>query len=213
MASKKYYVVLRGRQTGIFTSWSECEEQIEGFSGAVYKSFKNRFEAETALGLVEQTPIFPIEDKVLKWRKYKESLMPASELITESICVKASCIGNSRDVKYRGIHTGIGKEIFYKSPMTEGTNNLGEFLAIVHGLAYLQKQESPIPIYSDSETGIIWVKNKKIKITLELNGNNEAIFNLVERALKWLENNEYNNSILKWNTEVWGEIPSSFNRK
>lgn len=45
--------------------------------------------------------------------------------------------------------------------MNNGTNNLGEFLAIVHGLAYLKKQNKNIPIYSDSRTAISWVKNKK----------------------------------------------------
>jgi ribonuclease HI len=59
MVSKKYYAVLKGRKTGIFTSWEECEEQVNGFSGAVYKSFKTRGEAEAALGLQEQSLLFP----------------------------------------------------------------------------------------------------------------------------------------------------------
>ncbi len=36
---KKYYAVKKGRKTGIYTSWTECKEQVDGFSGAIFKSF------------------------------------------------------------------------------------------------------------------------------------------------------------------------------
>jgi ribonuclease HI len=212
MASKKYYAVLKGRKTGIFTSWADCEEQIIGFSGALYKSFKTRGEAEAALGLVDQTILFPVEQKEVKWRETK-NIVPASELIIDSVCVDASCIGNPGDVEYRGIYTATREVIFHKKPMLNATNNLGEFLAIIHALAYLKNRESNIPIYSDSETAIIWIRNRRIKTKLERKSNNEEIFNLVERGLKWLENNEYSNPILKWDTVSWGEIPADFGRK
>ncbi len=210
MASKKYYAVLKGRETGIFTSWAECEKQIQGFSGALYKSFKTRGEAEAALGLIEQLSILPINQNEVKWQ---EPIIPASELIIASVCVDASCIGNPGDVEYRGIYTATREVIFHKRPMPNGTNNLGEFLAIVHALAYLKNQGSDIPIYSDSETAIIWVRNKRVRTKLEQTTNNEEIFKLVERALNWLENNEYANPIIKWNTRAWGEIPADFGRK
>jgi ribonuclease HI len=97
--------------------------------------------------------------------------------------------------------------------MAYGTNNLGEFLAIVHGLAYLKNQNKDIPIYSDSQTAILWVKNKKIKTKLNRSEDNIEIFALVDRALNWLENNEYSNPVLKWDTRYWGEIPADFGRK
>ncbi|WP_049769545.1 RNase H family protein [Rippkaea orientalis] len=80
--------------------------------------------------------------------------------------VDASCIGNPGDVEYRGVSTETREEIFHKRPMAYGTKNLGEFLAIVHGLAYLKNQNKDIPLYSDSQTAILWVKNKKIKTKL-----------------------------------------------
>lgn len=213
MASKKYYAVLKGRKTGVFANWSDCEEQIYRFSGALYKSFKTRGEAEAALGLTDQALLFPVEQKEVKWREAKKNVVPASELIMNSVCVDASCIGNPGDVEYRGMYTATREVIFHKQPMSNGTNNLGEFLAVVHALAYLKNRGSDLPLYSDSETAIIWVRNKRVRTKLERSSNNEDIFNLVERGLKWLENNEYANSILKWDTVNWGEIPADFGRK
>jgi ribonuclease HI len=213
MASKKYYVVLKGRKTGIFTTWEECEEQINGFSGAIYKSFKTRAEAEAALEFPEQNFIITNEQEGRKLKQTKTKISPGTALIMDSICVDASCLGNPGNVEYRGVYTATHKVIFHKSPMANGTNNLGEFLAIVHGLAYLKKQDSNIPIYSDSETAILWVKNKKVRTKLNRSMENEEIFNLVDRALKWLEDNEYTNPVFKWDTVNWGEIPADFGRK
>ena len=47
----KVYAVKQGRQTGIFDTWAQCQEQIKGFSGAVYKSFTSREDAEKYLGI------------------------------------------------------------------------------------------------------------------------------------------------------------------
>ena len=210
MSSKKYYAVLKGRKTGIFENWAECEEQIKGFSGAQYKSFKSRSQAEEALGLISQSILFPIEQKEVKWR---ETVVPASEIIMDSVCVDASCLGNPGDVEYRGVHLLTREVIFHKRPMSNGTNNLGEFLAIIHALAYLKKKESDIPIFSDSEIAIIWVRKKTMRTKLEKSDDNKEIFDLAERGLKWLENNEYSNPILKWDTVNWGEIPADFGRK
>jgi ribonuclease HI len=211
MTSKKYYAVFKGRKTGLFTSWADCDEQISGFSGALYKSFKTRGEAEAALGLTYWPTLFPIEQKEVE--KKTQNVVPASELILDSVCVDASCIRNPGDVEYRGIYTATREVIFHKQPMLNGTNNIGEFLAVVHALAHLKNQKSDIPVYSDSETAIIWVRNKRVRTKLERKSNNEEIFNLLERGLKWLENNEYANPLLKWDTVSWGEIPADFGRK
>ncbi|MGK7931868.1 MAG: viroplasmin family protein [Microcystaceae cyanobacterium] len=207
MPAKKYYVVWEGRKTGIFTNWDDCKKQVDGFKGARYKSFKTRGEAEEALGLTKQLPLFPTEPKP------KQPLTIPNNIIQESICVDASCIGNPGDVEYQGVDTATGKLLFHKGPMSKGTNNLGEFLAIVHGLTYLQQQDKMIPIYSDSATAIKWVKNKKVKTTLQQDVSNQEIFTLLDKALNWLEMNSYSNPILKWQTPVWGEIPADFGRK
>jgi ribonuclease HI len=218
MAKNKYYAVIRGKKTGIFDTWAECEQQIEGFSGAVYKSFKTRGEAESALGLTNQESLFPAEQtpdtKAVVWRKRKLAIIPADKMILDSISVDASCIGNPGDVEYRGVHTETREVFFHKRPMQNGTNNLGEFLAIVHALAYLKKQNSHLPIYyTDSETAIFWVMDRKVRTKLVADDSNHEIFELVERALSWLNNNSYENAIWKWNTQDWGEIPADFGRK
>lgn len=207
MKPKKYYVVWKGRETGIFTSWEDCKKQVEGFKDARYKSFKTRQEAEAALGLTSQLSLLPITAKLT------QKININSEIILDSICVDASCLGNPGIVEYRGVDTKTGEVLFHKSPMDNGTNNIGEFLAIVHALAYLNKQNKVIPIYSDSQTAIKWVKNKKINTKLQQNSTNQEIFDLIKRALFWLENNSYSNPILKWDTVAWGEIPADFGRK
>ena len=41
----KYYAVKKGRKPGVYQSWAECKAMVDGFPGAVYKSFKTREEA------------------------------------------------------------------------------------------------------------------------------------------------------------------------
>ncbi|WP_324283017.1 viroplasmin family protein [Cyanobacterium aponinum UTEX 3222] len=210
--NKKYYVVWQGRKKGIFNTWKECEQQVINFSGARYKSYKTLLEAESAFNSQGNTTVKSLQNS-RNLNKLSQEKLTSSSIIIDSICVDASCLGNPGIVEYRGVDTKTHEEIFHKSPMNNGTNNLGEFLAIVHGLAYLKKQNKNIPIYSDSRTAISWVKNKKIKTTLIRNSSNEEIFNLVDRALEWLLNNSYPNKILKWNSKEWGEIPADFGRK
>ncbi len=50
MAKNKFYAVRNGRETGVYTSWEECRKQVEGFSGAEYKSFPTETEAQIYLG-------------------------------------------------------------------------------------------------------------------------------------------------------------------
>ena len=116
-------------------------------------------------------------------------------------------------MEYRGVYTATGQEIFHIGPLKKGTNNVGEFLALVHGLALLKQKGSNLPIYSDSRNAISWVKKKKCKTLLEREPVNEQIFDLIERAEKWLNTNTYTTTILKWETSVWGEIPAYFGRK
>ena len=138
---------------------------------------------------------------------------PVGKPINESLAVDAACSGNPGDMEYRGVYTATGQEIFHIGPLKKGTNNVGEFLALVHGLALLKQKGSNLPIYSDSRNAISWVKKKKCKTLLEREPVNEQIFDLIERAEKWLNTNTYTTTILKWETSVWGEIPADFGRK
>ncbi len=210
MTKDKYYVVWKGLIPGIYNTWQECAEQIKGFTGAVYKSFKSRELAEEAFK-DDYKKYFNKESAETKSGDKKPKF--AGSPVLESLSVDAACSGNPGLMEYRGVYTKTRKEIFRKGPFRQGTNNIGEFLAVVHGLAYLKKRKSSIPVYSDSVSAMSWVRKKKIKTMLEETDENKELFNLLERALKWLNENEYSSPVLKWETEVWGEIPADFGRK
>lgn len=202
----KFYVVWQGRETGIFTSWEECKPQIEDYKGAQYKSFKTREEAEQAFAHSYYAAIN--KDKKTDVKK-----SPTPPFIKKSIAVDAACSGNPGDMEYRGVNVFNGEQLFLQGVYKEATNNIGEFLAIVHGLALLKKQNSDWPIYSDSITAISWIKAKKCKTKLERTANNAEVFARIEAAEKWLATNTYTTKIYKWDTKAWGEIPADFGRK
>ena len=209
----KYYVVWRGRKTGIFTSWEECSAQVSGYPKAKYKAFPSKAAAEKAFRS-------PYEKNFGKYVPRLNQVLPfvKGKPIRESYAVDAACSGNPGRLEYRcvQIHTRIGKgwrEIFREGPFVYGTNNIGEFLAIVHALILFKKKGITQPIYSDSKNAITWVKHKKCKTKLTRDERNADLFRLIEKAEKWLKDNEYPNLILKWKTEDWGEIPADFGRK
>lgn len=211
MAKKKFYVVWQGLNPGIYTNWADCKAQVEGQEGAKYKSFETR---EAAAEAFEKGHTHYLRQPSGKTAKpHWEVPAPVGKPISESIAVDAACSGNPGDMEYRGVYTATGQEIFHIGPMKEGTNNVGEFLALVHGLALLKQKGSNLPLYSDSRNAILWVQKKKCKTLLERTAVNEPIFQLIERAEKWLNENTYTTQILKWETSVWGEIPADFGRK
>jgi ribonuclease HI len=115
-------------------------------------------------------------------------------------------------MEYQGVDTATGDQIFHQQ-FQLGTNNIGEFLALVHGLAYLKQHEDTRPIYTDSKIALGWVRKKKCKTKLAHTRQTARLFELIERAESWLQKNTFENQILKWNTERWGEIPADFGRK
>jgi ribonuclease HI len=211
MAKKaKFYVVWQGRETGVFTDWKECEAQIKGFQDAHYKSFDTLQEAEAAI----QRNYWEFVTKKEKSEGVSKNI-PAmiGNPIKESIAVDAAWNTASGDMEYQGVYLQTGERIFLQGPFKDATNNIGEFLAIVHGLAYLQKHESNLPIYSDSRTAISWIKKKHANTKLALTPRNKPVFELLQRAERWLADNKFSNKILKWETQYWGENPADFGRK
>jgi ribonuclease HI len=205
---QKYYVVWEGNVPGIFTSWVECQEQIKGHPSAKYKSIENLAEAEYAF----KRNYFEFVKKNVSSTILKKQSIEA--IISDSISVDAACSGNPGVMEYQCVETISKKPIFHQGPFKDGTNNIGEFLGLVHALALLQKNNNQhTAIYTDSITAISWVKNKKAKTNLALTKNNAVIFDLITRAEAWLKNNKFSNKIIKWNTESWGEIPADFGRK
>ncbi len=213
MAKYKYYVVWEGRVRGIYNNWEDCKEQVENYKGAKYKSFDNIEDATEAFRNAPDD-YFDVMRKIGEHARDHLSaprLHPA--VIADSLAVDAACSGNPGKMEYRGVDTQSGIELFHIGPMEQGTNNIGEFLALVHGLAYLAQRDSAVPIYSDSRNAILWVKQKKCKTKLERTAINAPIFDLIARAERWLQTHSYSNPIIKWETEQWGEIPADFGRK
>lgn len=207
---KKYYVVWEGNRPGIYESWADCQVQIKGYPNARYKSFKTKEEAEAAYTSSFEDHI----DTSLKPKKEKRTFSEESkkEIIWDSIAVDAACSGNPGPLEYQGVDTQTGMQLFHqKFPL--GTNNIGEFLALVHGIAQLQKEGRTIPIYSDSKHAMSWVKRCKCNTTLVQNAKTATIYKMIARAEKWLRENEFENEIIKWKTKEWGEIPADFGRK
>ncbi len=210
MAKKKYYVVWDGRETGVYSSWEACKEQVSGYPGAVYKSFNSE---ELANEAFYDDSKEHVGNKKKKPQLTAEQIKKYGEPILQSISVDGASSSRGGMSEYRGVFTHNAKEIFRKGPFPEGTNNLMEFLALVHALSICKQEGITLPIYSDSRTAISWVRKKEIKTTKQRTKNNEELFALIDRALKWLKANDYKNKILKWETKAWGEIPADFNRK
>lgn len=207
MKKSKFYVVWEGREPGIYPNWEECKAQVDGFEGAKYKSYPTATEAEMAFfeGKPKSAPKSAPKPKTPNF-----TITPYTP---DALAVDASCLGNPGLMEYRGVYIQTGQEIFRVGPYHDGTNNIGEFLAIVHALAFLKKNNSTMTIYSDSITAIGWVRRKKCKTKLDSTGRNGEIFELIERAEKWLNENFFSNKLLKWETKIWGEIPADFGRK
>lgn len=217
---QKYYVVWQGNSPGIYDTWEECKKQVVGVSAAQYKSFESRQEAEAAF----QRPYDEVKGQktVLE---HKESIVGVDENsmtfvregavdgpVLDSLAVDAACSGNPGVMEYQGVYVATRQQIFhYKAPV--GTNNIGEFLAIVHGLSYLKKHRLNQIIYSDSRIAINWVKHKECRSKLSLTAQTAELWNYIRRAEAWLQSNSYTTEIRKWDTDRWGEIPADFGRK
>jgi len=209
-SKNKYFVVWEGKIPGIYKSWETCKQQIHGFAGAIYKGFETEAEAREAM----LSPCWDYVGKNAKTKKpSKAQIEKVGMPVFESLSVDAACSGNPGAMEYQGVYTRTGERIFHQGPFDEGTNNVGEFLALVHGLAFLKQQKSSLPIYTDSKTAQAWVRNKKVKTELQRTEKNYILFELMERAEKWLKMNDYTTEILKWETSAWGEIPADFGRK
>ena len=205
--AKKYYTVWEGYNIGVFSSWEECKKNISGYPTAKYKSFPTKEQAQKALN----------ENY---WEHIGKKNTPAPLLPsatapydTHSIAVDAACSGNPGTMYYRAIDLSTGTVYFSQGPFLRATNNIGEFLAIVHALAQLSLSGDTRTIYSDSKIAISWVKQKRCKTKLPVEPANKKVFELIERAEKWLHTHTYSNPILKWETQLWGEIPADYGNK
>ena len=215
---KKFYVVWLGHVPGVYTDWPTAKQQIDGYKGAKYKSFPDRRQAEAAYAngfqhYINATLQGPSSHQRSRPKSRRGNAPSTDKIITRSISVDAACSGNPGKMEYQGVTTSGKKQLFHRAfPL--GTNNIGEFLALVHALAFLQAQDmGDLPIYSDSQIAIGWVKKGKCKTTLARSPKTAELYTYIERGEAWLKANTITNPIYKWNTKAWGEIPADFGRK
>lgn len=210
VGKSKYYVVWIGQTPGVYDSWELCSLMVDGWKGAVYKGFDSLEEARKAF---ELPPENFIEKKTAKGRKKEQKTRELPQQVCrQALAVDAACSGNPGQMEYRAVYLGDMEEKFHFGPVL-GTNNIGEFLAIVHALALYKSRGLDWPVYSDSRNAIAWVRQKQCKTTLERNELTLEVFQRIDSAERWLRENTYSNPILKWETSSWGEIPADFGRK
>lgn len=207
---KKFYVVWKGKHPGIYDSWDDCKAQITGYKGAQYKSFSTFKEAKVAYNGNYSDYRRP-KSKTAKLSQ--EDILKYGSPDYHSISVDAASSGNPGKMEYQGVDTKTKKVLFKQGPFALGTNNIGEFLALAHGLAYLKERRSNRILYTDSRIAMGWIRKKSCNTKLKESPENKKLFDLIRRAINWLKENDYNTPIVKWETKAWGEIPADFGRK
>ncbi len=233
MANKrKFYVVWEGRNPGIYDNWDDAKDQIDGFKGARYKSFTSLTDATEAFRSGADSVAEGIANLLLHLDAINAGTAPEGsvapamepeapempwkdipEVVGDAIATDASCLGNPGKMEYRGIDLATGKEIFRMGVFDDSTNNIGEYLALVHALALCKKLGVNRTIYTDSKTALSWLRRRGSRSQLRRTPKNERSFQLLERADAWVKANSWATPVVKWNTEEWGEIPADFGRK
>jgi len=220
MSKQRYYVVWEGRVPGVYDNWNDCEEQVINYPGARYKSFANAAEAAKAFRSgTDDTSLSDLGTFLIAAADHRASapgspsLLDNPDIDHDAWAVDASCKGNPGIMEYRGVEVKTGKVLFNVGPFNDATNNIGEFLAIVHALAEMYRRNEWHNIYSDSKTAQAWVRNRQVKTRLKPTEANKNLFQLMGRGLAWIRTHSWPIKILKWQTDLWGEIPADYGRK
>ena len=214
----KYYVVFRGHNPGVYDNWEEVKEQIQGFSNALFKGYQTSEEAAGAYrnftGAEDREELFRLitlpnshpDSTPIPWQENPE-------IDHDAWAVDASCQGNPGPMEYRCVDLSTGDVVFQMGPFEDATNNIGEYLALVHAMALMAQKGEYHNIYSDSQTALSWWRNKKVKTQLQTTSRNQKVFELLGRASNWVLTHQFPQRVIKWNTQRWGEIPADYGRK
>ncbi len=211
MSSNKYYVVWNGVEPGVYDSWEECELQVKNFPGAKYRAFPTQRAAVEAYRGEADLGIFKaIGQHTRQFVNY--AAFP--EIRLDAIAVDGACSKNPGPMEYRGVMVGDGSEVFHVGPIDGGTNNIAEYIALIHAAALLARRgDYTTPIYSDSKTALGWLAKGHSNTKITPTAANAQIRQLLARADAWRSANRILNPVIKWDTDRWGEIPADFGRK
>ena len=198
---KNYYAVAKGRKIGIYKTWAGkdgAQQQISGFSGALYKGFYSYDDAQEYLN---STKI----ERLSKQNKIESSLQLSSSNLQngigeskDRICMytDGGCSGNPGPGGY-GIVLLYNK---HRKELSGGfrltTNNRMEIMACIFGLQTL-KRENPVTIYSDSKYVVDsmtlgWVKKWKANHWKRNKKERAENSDLWEKLLHLCEKNDVN---------------------
>lgn len=214
MANKKYYIVWSGCHPGVYETWAECQVETKHFSKPIFKSFEGITREEAEQLFQAGPPKTPTRDKAAPSKPRPRKNPNHPDIIRSALSVDAGTKGNPGPMEYRGVWVETGDILFSSKVYPLGTNNIGEFLAIVHAMAWMQQHNYYVPIYSDSRTAMGWIRKCKHNSKLPLTQETQELYNVLERANHWLLNNDLTPyTLLKWETKIWGEIPADYGRK
>lgn len=214
----KYYTVFRGHNPGIYDNWEEARFQTEGFSNALVKAYSSSEEAAEAYrnfsGQEDREELirllhFNNDTTTTPSQNYLDN----PEIDTDAWAVDASCLGNPGKMEYRCVELKTGREVFRVGPFEDATNNIGEYLALVHAMALMVKNGEYHNIYYDSQTAHSWWRKRQVKTMLKPTDRNKKVFELLARASTWVNTHQFPGKVMKWQTQRWGEIPADFGRK
>ena len=155
----KFYAVRRGKQTGVFTSWEACQAQVKGFSGAQYKSFPTKVEAEAYVAGQDPAPHQPTSIPLIRDQG-------SSGQLEAHIWVDGSCIPQADgtlllgwaflvQINNKEVHRDSGNDI--PSEAHQHRNVAGEIMAVIKAIEWSQNEQIPdLTIYHDYEGLASW---------------------------------------------------------
>lgn len=153
----KFYAVKNGYHIGIFNTWEECRKEVSGYSGAEYKSFPTRAQAEEYMGVNHQISLFDEE-------KTEDSTAVA--YVDGSYNINTKIFGCGVVIFYKGNETKFSKA-FSDPEMALMRNVAGEIEGAKLAMQYcVDNNIAEIDIYYDYEgvekwcTGA-WKTNKE----------------------------------------------------
>lgn len=152
-----FYAVANGREKGIFSTWSACNQSVKGYKNATYKKFSTKAEAE------EFIQRHDTKNVMYDQTNYVESQLTFTP--DYFVYTDGSCINNGKHNAKAGIGIffdvedprNISKKIQGKS-----TNNVAEITAVIETFPLIKndvKNGKRIGIISDSEYAIKCVTN------------------------------------------------------
>jgi len=210
----KYYAVFEGRKPGVYDTWEECNRQVNGYSGATFRSYRTKAEAEKELDTYNSKK--GAEKASTSVNNAEVAPATPTSRPTTGIFADGACSGNPGPMEYRVIRISESTkpETIAKQSFDQGTNNVAEFLALVEALK--NTQDSHEPVYTDSTNAITWVERGGCNTQSSLSKDAQVA---VDNAVKWLKSLPQEQRanmearIKKWDTQAWGEIPADFGRK